>query len=151
MKTSRWVYVACVLLVLALVSPAVLLATYPFLESLKNRLDRAAIDLTSEGFESIGTYPGLLTEGSATVVTVRLTRGKDYGLVAVCEYCSGLDLALYDEENKRIDPSDVETGNHPVVTVTPRRTGQYKLVLRMTKCSKDYCYHGIGVFGRSRC
>lgn len=150
MKTSRWVYVSCVLLVLALVSPPVLLAANSFLDLLKNRLDRAATNLTSEGFESMDTYPGMLIEGAASVVTLRLMRGKDYGLVAVCEDCSGLDLVLYDEENKLI-VSDVGTGNHPVVTVTPRRTGQYKLFLRMTKCSKDYCYNGIGVFGRSRC
>jgi hypothetical protein len=151
MKASRWVYVSCVLLVLALVRPSVLLAGNSFLDSLQNRLDRAAIDLTIEGFEPTHAYPGLLSGGAATVVNLWLTRGKDYGFVAVCESCSGMDLALYDSRNNLV-ASDVGTGDQPVVTVIPRRTGQFKLVLRMTKCSQDdSCYYGIGVVKRSGC
>jgi hypothetical protein len=151
MRISRWVYVSCVLLALALVSPPVLLAEDPYPDLLIKRLDRAATDLTSEGFEPMNTYLGLLSDGAANVMTLKLTRGKEYGLVAVCESCSDLDLVLYDEENKPII-SSLGTGNHAVVTVTPHRTGQYKLVLRMTKCGQDEsCYHRIGVFGRSRC
>ncbi|HKI00468.1 MAG TPA: hypothetical protein VKK31_00665 [Thermoanaerobaculia bacterium] len=157
MKTSRWVYVSCVLLVLSLVSPSFLLAEKLCCSSnrldgsLKNRLDRAATDLTSDGFEPMDTYLGMLSDGAANIVTLQLTRGKDYGFVAVCESCSGLDLVLYDEENQSIG-SNVGTGNHAAVNVTPTRTGKYKLVLRMTKCRQDdSCYHKIGVFGRSHC
>lgn len=150
MKTSRWGYVSCVLLALALACPPVLLAEDPLLGPIRNRLDRAALDLREEGFERMHAYPGLLSDDAANVVTLRLTRGKDYGLIAVCESCSGLDLVLYDEENNLI-ASGVGAGNHPVVTVIPRRTGQYKLVLRMAECAESSCYYGIGVLERSGC
>jgi hypothetical protein len=159
MRTSRWVYVSCALLVLALVSPSVLLAQNRCFGSADNeldgsirkRLDVAASNLTSAGFELTDTYPGLISEGAVHVLTVELTRGRSYGLVAVCEYCSGLDLALYDKDNVLIAPSLAARGNHTDFTVIPRRTGPYKLVLRMTSCNQGSCYYGISVLERSAC
>ncbi len=81
-------------------------------------------------------------------VTVNLRGGKPYAFIGVCDSnCSDLDLHLYDENNNLI-AVDRNRDDLPVVSVTPRWSGQFKVKVTMDQCWATSCYYGVGVFSR---
>jgi hypothetical protein len=60
---------------------------------------------------------------------------------------SDLDIKLYDE-NDRVIATDTSTDDKPLVTVTPRWTGEFRILVSMYECGNSPCYYGIGVFGK---
>lgn len=80
--------------------------------------------------------------------TVELRRGWEYVLVSTCDRdCSDVDIKLYDENNNLI-AEDNKADDLPVVRVTPRWTGRFRVQVRMHRCSVGPCYYGVGVFGK---
>jgi len=82
-------------------------------------------------------YKGYLARGDMTVISVVLQAGVHYFLIgAGCGDCYDLDLVLVDENNNLID-RDVLTDAVPVVQVTPRWTGEFRIGVKMANSSAD--------------
>jgi hypothetical protein len=93
-------------------------------------------------------YTGSLNQRATDTVTVNLNIGTDYQIMGVCDTdCSDVDLALYDPGGSQID-SDVLDDDAPIVSVTPGKSGSYRIKVMMIKCTSEPCRYGIGVFGK---
>lgn len=89
-----------------------------------------------------------LSEQRKHLITLNLRSGINYGLIGVCDSdCADVDLKLYDE-NYGLIATDTRSNSTPVVTVTPRWAGRFYLEVDMENCQANYCYYGVGVFGR---
>ena len=72
----------------------------------------------------------------------------DYMILAACdEDCSDVDITVYDEDGDTV-ASDVSTDDVPVVRLSPKRDGQYRIEIKMYECSSEPCYWGFGVFNK---
>lgn len=77
-----------------------------------------------------------------------LDRGWDYKIYAVCDGdCGDIDLCLFDENGNEID-CDETTDDKPLVSVSPRWTGRFRLKVTMYECRINPCRFGIAVFGK---
>jgi hypothetical protein len=93
-------------------------------------------------------FTGSLNQRAAEYVTVNLNIGTDYQIMGVCDTdCSDVDLELYAPGGSKID-SDVLDDDAPIVSVTPGKTGAYRVRVMMIKCTAEPCRYGIGVFGK---
>lgn len=114
-----------------------------------DQMSRAGKVIVEKGFTTVQSIrSGSLREGESGVVTLTLIAGKTYALIGVCDNdCVDLDLHLYDASDNEVD-SDTQTHDAPIVHVTPRETGSYRLKLVMTACKTSPCYYGMGVYAR---
>jgi len=103
----------------------------------------------NDGFaESHDTFYDLVATGASESVTVDLRAGRDYRFVGKCDAdCSDLDFQLYDPSGTLID-SDLLTDDVPVISVSPSRTGTYRLRVTMASCSVALCGWGVIVLAR---
>ena len=93
-------------------------------------------------------YTGSLDQSANEFVSVNLDIGTTYQIVGACDTdCSDLDLVLYDPNGTEVD-NDLQLDDYPVVAVTPRHSGQYRVKVMMAKCSAEPCRYGLGVFGK---
>ena len=115
--------------------------------SVRDQLDRLVGRLSDEGYEqSHLRRMGRLNDDGTQTYTVNLQRGKGYAVAGVCDNdCSDLDLILLDNRGRVVDQDD-STDDAPVVTVTPSKTGTYRVRVRMYECSVDPCSFGLVVF-----
>lgn len=91
---------------------------------------------------------GSLRNGQSENYYFYLNRGDDYAIFAVCDGdCGDMDLRVYDE-NGNLVASDTSTDDRPMVTVSPRWSGSFKLRTTMYNCRYNPCRFGIGVFGK---
>lgn len=113
------------------------------------QMDSAGRLLKEEGFsKDKDIRTGSLREGESQVVTLTLQAGRTYVLLGVCDNdCTDLDLHLYDPSDNEIS-SDTQTHDAPLVRVTPRETGEYRLRVGMDACKTSPCYYGVGVYQR---
>jgi hypothetical protein len=82
------------------------------------------------------------------MVSLDLNIGTQYQIMGACDTdCSDLDFVLYDGRGNQID-QDVELDDVPIVTVTPSRTGTFRVKVTMATCTAEPCRYGIGVFGK---
>lgn len=93
-------------------------------------------------------YINTLRNSHSGWININLHSGVAYNLVSVCdEYCRDVDLKLYDENYNLID-YDTRSNDVPIISVVPRWSGQFYLEIDMANCNANYCYYGVGVFGR---
>lgn len=87
--------------------------------------------VASKGYDTLRSEDSdVLSPGQTMTYTVTLYRGVDYILFAAGDNnIEDLDIYLYDEEGNRV-ARDTLTDNYPVVSVTPRWTGEFKLQIR---------------------
>ncbi|MET0648842.1 MAG: hypothetical protein ABW208_19710, partial [Pyrinomonadaceae bacterium] len=86
--------------------------------------------------------------GETSSFALSLNGGTEYRLVSACDNdCSDIDIVVYDENGNQV-ASDTSRDDKPVVSVTPRWTGQFRIKVTMYKCSNSPCAYGISVFGR---
>ena len=91
-------------------------------------------------------YIDSLSDNSEDNLTFTLKRGGTYAIVGVCdEDCRDIDFELYDENGNSVEV-DRDTDDYPIVEITPRWTGKFRLEVDMYSCSTSYCYYGVGVF-----
>lgn len=91
---------------------------------------------------------GSLGDGASTRHALNLQGGTAYVLVGVCDNdCTDVDFRLFDPNGNEV-ASDVATDDTPVISITPRRGGQYTLQVVMADCRAEPCRYGIGVYGR---
>jgi hypothetical protein len=139
---------------IALLSGAALLIPMPalanrFTDQVRGQLMEAAVRIGFRGYQlTHNPFVDALGNNGSDVLTLNLRAGVSYAIVGVCdEDCSDLDMQIFDENGNRID-FDNRSNDVPVVTVTPRRTGRFRVKVDMPSCSAAPCYYGVGVFGR---
>lgn len=112
-------------------------------------LSRASNIASSNGLQlTHQPWIGSLGDGESTRLGLNLDGGTAYMLVGVCDNdCADLDFRLFDPNGNEV-AADVATDDTPVITITPRRGGQYTLQAVMADCRNAPCRYGIGVYGR---
>jgi hypothetical protein len=92
-------------------------------------------------------YIDALYDLDSDYITINLSAGKSYGIVGVCDRdCQDLDVTLYDHRGNLI-ASDLENDDIPTISLTPYRSGTYRVRVDMADCNSNLCYYGLGVFG----
>jgi len=77
-----------------------------------------------------------------------LDKGWSYKIVAVCDGdCGDIDLCLFDENGNKIDCDETDD-DKPIVSVSPKWTGRFRLWVKMYDCKVNPCKFGIGVLGK---
>jgi hypothetical protein len=133
----------------ALLAPTTADAQSRWERQVRDQIKRAGRILEDRGFElSHDTYTGSLGNQENESLTLSLRAGTDYAIIGVCdEDCTDIDLRLFDEDGDEID-SDLETDDNPVVQVSPRSSGKYRIKVVMATCSTSPCFYGVGVFSK---
>lgn len=139
----------CIAIVTLFVTPTTALAQAQYVEQIRIQLNKARDLLEARGFEKTHDYKiDTLRRGDAESTNLVLRKGMNYAIIGVCDKdCTDLDIKLYDE-NDHLIASDTSDDDKPLVSVTPRWTGQFRILVSMYKCSSSPCYYGIGVFGK---
>ena len=116
-------------------------------DQVQTYLSRAARVLEERGYvETQERYVESLRESRSHTIRLTLRADESYSIVGVCDNdCSDLDFKLYDDADNLID-EDMETDDTPIVSVTPRRTGEFRLSVQMADCTNEPCYFGVGVW-----
>ena len=110
------------------------------------QLARVSSTLRSAGLAKTKTWVDSIGQGNQQYIEFRLTAHNSYGFVGVCDQdCSDLDLYLRDDAGNLID-SDTDSDDHPVVSVTPKYTGDFRLYVRMVRCSNGPCRWAVGAY-----
>lgn len=132
-----------------LASPAAAQVPDPFARELAQRLTRAEVVLTENGYaRAAGPFAGGLSEGSARRSNLTLRAGQDYRIVGVCEgRCRDLDLRLYGP-NGQLVGQDVLDDAVPVIHIRPTVTGQYMVETAMARCGGAPCWYAFNVYSR---
>lgn len=120
-----------------------------YVKQVRAQLESVQEKLADDDFERTHDFKidKLSADGSDTF-SLTLKKGTDYVLVSACDAdCSDLDIKVYDENDNEV-AQDTTVDDLPMVSVTPRWTGQFRIEITMFSCDDDPCYYGIGVFGR---
>jgi hypothetical protein len=118
-------------------------------QQVRRLLQRAGQTLEERGYSMTHQiYTGSLNDDTNEYVTLRLDIGTQYQIMGACDTdCSDLDFTLYAPNGSQLD-QDIELDDFPVVSVTPSRSGTYRLKVVMAACSAEPCRYGVGVFGK---
>jgi len=118
-------------------------------QQVRRLLQRAGQTFEQRGYTMTHQiYTGSLNDDSNEYVTLRLDIGTQYQIMGACdEDCSDMDLTLYAPNGAEID-KDIEMDDFPIVSVTPSRSGTYRLKVVMATCTAEPCRYGVGVFGK---
>ena len=80
--------------------------------------------------------------------TLTLDEGFEYKIIAVCDGdCGDIDSWLYDANGNEID-EDTSEDDVPIVEVSPRWDGKFRIKIKMYECRVEPCKIGIGVFAK---
>ncbi|WAL61494.1 hypothetical protein [Thermocoleostomius sinensis] len=112
-------------------------------------LENAAYDELPDYVFSGRPLTGSIAGGQYTHRTVRLRAGVEYIFMAACDdYCTDVDLYLYDRYGQTLLDSDSDTDDYPIISFTPSNTGNYRLSIQMYTCSNSTCGYAIGTLTR---
>lgn len=103
----------------------------------------------SEGWSITGeAVVRTLTDDSSEDLTVSLSGGVNYGIIATCdEDCDDIDLMIYDEAGNELD-SDTLADDYPVLNFRTPYSGDFRLRVRMYSCSVSPCYYAYEIYRR---
>lgn len=115
------------------------------------RAQLAAIKSIGEGEgyrHAFDDHYDLLGNRASDEYTFQLKSGREYFIAAVCDQdCSDLDLKLFDE-NDNVIAEDELVDDAPIVRVSPRWSGNFRLAVTMYDCGNAPCFYGVSVMGR---
>lgn len=118
-------------------------------QQVRRLLQRAGQTLEERGYSMTHQiFTGSLNDDANEYVTLRLDIGTQYQIMGACDTdCSDLDFTLYAPNGSQVS-QDIEMDDFPVVSVTPSRSGTYRLKVVMATCTAEPCRYGVGVFGK---
>lgn len=152
MKRQLWqqsVVQFAVVAILLVLNAGISSAQEQYERHVRQQLDRVKVKLEENGFQNTHNYKiDRLGRNATDSFRVDLRKGLDYLLVSVCDKdCTDIDIRIYDENNNLI-AEDIKRDDLPIVSVSPKWTGEFRIQVTMYKCSSSPCYYGIGVFGK---
>ncbi|KAB8334644.1 hypothetical protein SD80_009830 [Scytonema tolypothrichoides VB-61278] len=120
-----------------------------FIEQVGVQLMRAAIRGGLNGYQlTHEPFIDGIRSGGSDYLTINLRAGEQYGIIGVCdEDCQDLDITLYNDRGQVI-AADTDDDDIPAVSVTPTRSGTYRVKVDLPSCNSAMCYYGVGVFGK---
>ena len=115
----------------------------------RQQLDNAGRVATDRGYAmSHEIFMGRLDDDQNESLNIPLDGGTQYILVGTCDQdCSDVDLTIYDPDGNEVD-SDLETDDKPVLQLTARNSGRYRVKVSMVACSANPCRYGVGVWAK---
>lgn len=112
------------------------------------QLSDIRVRLAGAGNAAIDDWSGWLDDDETEDIWMTLLAGNTYEFIGTCDRdCTDLDLRLYDAQNALID-SDTLNDDTPIVSVSPRLRGRYRLEVKMFSCSVSPCEYRVGTFRR---
>ncbi|HYK05461.1 MAG TPA: hypothetical protein VE974_27160 [Thermoanaerobaculia bacterium] len=148
--SGRRVAVSLVMIMISgLCGANTLLAQERYTREIRAQLSLVEATMEEHGFDKTHNFQvdALQSDGTDTF-TVRLNDDVEYRIVAVCDHdCGDIDIRLFDENANEV-AKDTENDDVPVVSITPRWTGRFKIHIRMYDCKVSPCFYGIGIFGK---
>jgi hypothetical protein len=131
-----------------------LIFSWPFVtlnaqDLVERQVLRIGLALASEGYELTHDIKyASLYDGRTDDYYFTLDQGHTYQIYAVCDGdCEDLDLCIYDSNNNEIE-CDESSDDLPIVSVSPKWTGRFRLWVKMYDCTINPCKFGIAIFGR---
>ncbi|MEM7572930.1 MAG: hypothetical protein AAF433_08515 [Bacteroidota bacterium] len=114
-----------------------------------SQLSRITELMVNDNYEKTHDYEfDWLEDDESDNYYIRLSQYYNYKIIAVCDQdCEDIDMKIYDENGKLLD-EDVAEDDVPIVELTPRTTGRYRVYLKMYDCDVEPCKVGIAVYGR---
>lgn len=105
-------------------------------------------EFESRGFSRTHEYEtGTLRRGGSETIRVNLDAGVTYVVVGACDTdCDDVDLRVYGPRGTLLD-SDLASDDYPVLTLTPRVSGEHTVKVTMARCDTSVCYYSVGVYG----
>jgi hypothetical protein len=115
----------------------------------RNQIVEAAKRLENQGLSMVQPIrTGSLNQDATQAITLSLEIGREYHILGACDNdCTDVDLALFDASGRQVS-IDAAEDDYPVVSVSPPRSGTYRVVVSMAKCSSEPCRYGVGVFAK---
>lgn len=116
---------------------------------MEDYLDKISAAAAEDGYVEAGIeLNGALGASASEGTTVELVAGTDYSFFGVCnDACGDIDLELYDAAGNEVD-SDLEYDDVPILTATPERSGTFRVVVGVIRCSAEPCRYVVRVLKR---
>lgn len=109
------------------------------------QLNTAFTTVNRDGYGSLNYIIGRMGEGKSDSWTLNFEKGTNYRIVGVCDKdCSDLDIEVLDGSD--VLTKDVLDDDAPIVTFSPKTSGQLRVKVSMAKCSDEPCFFGFGIF-----
>ncbi len=148
MKNQNRAAIAIIIGTFCLV-PALALAANPD-DMAKRVLDMVAANLLKGYTPAVNATvrAGVLAEGKRVTTPVKLSSGKNYGFLAICDaVCRDMDATLTDVDGNVV-AEDTGKQQDAVVQYTPKKTADHYLTVEMAACQRPDCAYGIGSYTR---
>jgi hypothetical protein len=119
-----------------------------YIRQLANQLSQARDSYVPNNYRLVtGPDNDSLSQGDSDNYTVTLQGGRSYKLVGVCDNdCTDLDITLYDSDGDVVD-QDLLDDDKPVVSVSGKSGGRYRMNVSMASCSTSTCFYSVAVYG----
>jgi hypothetical protein len=119
-----------------------------YIRQLANQLSQARDSYVPNNYRLVvGPNNDSLAQGDSDNYTVTLQGGRSYKLVGVCDNdCTDLDITLYDSDGDVVD-RDLLDDDKPVVSVSGKSGGRYRMNVSMASCSTGTCFYSVAVYG----
>lgn len=105
----------------------------------------------AEGFTKVAGTEDEITTLQPTQTheySVSLAQGTVYRIIGACDNeCSDFDLELLDPSGRVVE-SDTLPDDVPIINITPRAAGNYKVRMTMKTCTIAPCYAGARLMQR---
>jgi hypothetical protein len=130
------------------IAPAAFAQPAEYVRQLANQLSQARSSYVPNNYRLVvGPDNDSLGQGDSDDYNVTLQGGRSYKLVGVCDNdCTDLDITLYDSDGDVVD-RDMLDDDKPVVSVSGKSGGRYRMNVSMARCSTDVCYYSVAVYG----
>jgi hypothetical protein len=129
-------------------APAAYAQSAEYIRQLANQLSQARSSYVPSNYRLVtGPDNDILEQGDSDDYNVTLQGGRSYKLIGVCDNdCTDLDITLYDSDGDVVD-RDLLDDDKPVVSVSGKSGGRYRMNVSMAKCSTSSCYYSVAVYG----
>ena len=114
--------------------------------NVERQLELVSSRLRSAGLSKTKTWIDAMPTGNQQYIDFSLTAHNTYHFIGVCDQdCQDLDLYLRDGDGNLID-SDTSPDDTPIVTVTPKYDGNFRLYVKMVRCVTSPCRWAVGSY-----
>jgi hypothetical protein len=113
----------------------------------RHQLERVDETLRREGYARVHTSDvRALNTDESEALPVKLEAGSSYAVLGVCDHdCTALHLVLFNEVGYEVAAAHA-TNEAPLMQVSPREPGRYRVKVMMAGCGMNPCWYGVAVF-----